>query len=78
MKKLTVILFVLLAGCTYAPHYTVDSYNTYAPSTTTVRTTTNEWAKDLAAIEKEFKQSLNSQSKPKIKKTTKYIYGRKK
>jgi ABC-type transporter lipoprotein component MlaA len=73
MKKLIVLLFVCLVGCTYSPKYVVvqDSYNTYAPNYS--RTTTNEWSKDLKAVQSEFNQSLNKKPK-KTKKTTKYIY----
>lgn len=73
MKKLIVLLFVCLVGCTYAPKYVVvqDSGNTYAPNYS--RTTTNEWSKDLKAIETEFNQSLKKKTKK-----TRYVYGVKK
>lgn len=73
MKLLAALFLICLISCTYAPKYVVvqDSNNTYAPSYS--RTTTNEWSKDLKAVQSDFNRS------PKRKaKITRYIYGVKK
>lgn len=78
MRTFAVAICLFITACTYSPKYVVDSYNTYAPNysrTTTVKES-NEWEKDLKAIEAEFKRSLNQPKK--TKKTTRYIYGVKK